>query len=177
MAEALHRIVRTREQAHEAITAGYTLAKILLDDGKPVSIRVGEDEEPKTLKQLRFLHGPIFDQIAEQVVIDGQRFVKAIWKKHLKDLFIPDKWDMVRGLVLDSKAGKFRVAKRATPRLREKSLGDLSIKQMSEFIEKVLAYASTEWGVRFELDPREREEARYYPPARKSAKHPEGAEA
>jgi hypothetical protein len=177
MAETLQRIVRTREEAHQAMVAGYTLAKILLDDGKPVSIRVGEDEEPKTVKQLAFVHGPVLQQIAEQVVVEGQRFTKAVWKKHLKDLFIPDKWDMVRGLVLDTKTGKFRLAKRATPRLREKSLGDLSIKQMSEFIDKTLAYATTEWDVRFDLDPLDREAVRYYPPARKSAKKPEGAEA
>lgn len=177
MSEVLDRIVRTREAAHEAIVAGYALAKMLVDDGKAVRVAVGEDEEPKTLKQLRFLHGPVLEQISEQVRVEGQRFVKDVWKQHLKALFIPDRFDMVRGLVLDTATGKFRLAKRATPRKRDKSLSDLSVKQMSEFIEKVLAYAATEWGVRFELDPREREEARYYPPARKSAKSAEAAEA
>lgn len=177
MSDRLERVVRTREEAHQAMVAGYALAKAILDNGGRVSVAVGEDEEPITVKQLRFFHGPCLQQIAEQVVVEGQRFTKPVWKQHLKDLFIPDRFDMVRGLVLDSRTGKFRLAKRATPRKREKSLADLSVKQMSELIDKTLAYASTEWGVRFELDPLDREAVRYYPPARKAAARSEEATA
>lgn len=142
----------------------------VVPDPRPLRITLGEDVEPITLKQLRFIHGPVLQQISEQVVVDGVRFTKPIWKLHLKDLFIADKWDMVRAMVLDTKTGRLRLAKRATPRKREKSLADLSVKQCSEFIDKVLAHGATEWGVEWSLDPAEREQVRYVKPTRRKAR-------
>ncbi len=153
-------VERARIKAAPADTDG------VLPPPRRLRMMLGEDVEPITLKQLRFIHGPVLRQISEQVAVEGVRFVKAVWKKHLKDLFIPDQFDMVRGLVLDTATGRMRLAKRATPRKRDKSLADLSVKQCSEFIDKVLAHGATEWGVVWDLDPQEREAVRYTRPAR-----------
>lgn len=174
----------TQEARHAALLRANEIARAMVerarskaasqaadDDGVtagPGRLRLvlGEDVETITLKQLRFIHGPVLRQISEQVCVEGQRFVPAIWKKHLKDLFIPDRFDMVRAMVFDTKTGRLRLAKRATPRKRDKSLADLSVKQCSEFIDKVLAHGATEWGVAWDLDPVEREEVRYVRPKR-----------
>jgi len=183
----------TQEARHAALQRANEIARAMVERAKArvaglpadadgvypeprrLRLTLGEDVEPITVKQLRFLHGPVFGQISEQVVVEGVRFAKEVWKRHLKDLFIPDKFDMVRGMVLDTKTGRARLAKRATPRKREKSLADLSVKQCSEFIDKVLAHGATEWGVEWSLDPVEREAVRYVRPKR--AKKTEGAEA
>jgi len=59
------RIVETRAQAHEAAMQGYMAARLLIDQGKRVVFSVGEDSEPISIKQRRFLHGPVFGQISE----------------------------------------------------------------------------------------------------------------
>lgn len=183
----------TQEARHAAVLRVNEMAKAMVErsraraaskqpdadgvvpDPRPLRITLGEDVEPITLKQLRFIHGPLLQQISEQVVVEGVRFTKPVWKRHLKDLFIPDKWDMVRGMVMDTKTGRLRLAKRATPRKREKSLADLSVKQCSEFIDKVLAHGATEWGVEWSLDPVEREAVRYVRPKREKKQTEEAA--
>jgi hypothetical protein len=154
------------ERARARVAGMQPDADGVLPEPRRLRITLGEDVEPITVKQLRFLHGPVFGQISEQVVVEGVRFTKAVWKRHLKDLFLPDEFEMVRGLVLDTKTGRMRLAKRATPRKREKSLADLTVKQCSEFIDKVLAHGATEWGVEWSLDPAEREAVRYVRPVR-----------
>ena len=163
------------ERARARVASARPDADGVLPEPRRLRITLGEDVEPITLKQLRFFHGPLLQQISEQVAVEGVRFTKAVWKRHLKDLFLPDEFEMVRGLVLDAKTGRMRLAKRATPRKREKSLADLTVKQCSEFIDKVLAHGATEWGVEWSLDPAERESVRYVRPKR--AKKAEGAEA
>lgn len=166
MTDPLDRIVRTREQAHEVMRTGYALAKLLLDDGKRVRVVVGEDDEPLTVKQRRFFHGPVLSQIAEQVRMpDGTRYVAAIWKEFYRDLFLPAKWEVERRPRWVD--GELVVPKRATPRRVKASTEDLSVKQYSELIDKVIAHATTELGVVFDLDPAERQRVRYVAPARK----------
>lgn len=60
------RIVRTREQAHEAARVVYAIAQDLILDDKPVRITCGEDEDPISVKQRGFLHAAVFPQIEEQ---------------------------------------------------------------------------------------------------------------
>jgi hypothetical protein len=124
-------------------------------------IVLGFDREDKSSKQRRFLHGPVLGQISEQASVGGIRYERQVWKEFLRKQFLPDKWESYR----------LPGAKRATPHRIRVSTESLSVKQYSELIDKVLAYAASELGVVFDLDPVEREEVRYVKPKR-AAKQP-----
>lgn len=165
MTDPLERICITQEQAHEACSLGYSLAKMLVADGKRVRVRVEEDLDDISARQRRFLHGPVLGQIAEQVRMpDGTRYVAAIWKTYFKRLFLGQggyRFVMRKVPRWDAAAGRMVEPKRATPHREVISTEDLSVKQYSEFIDKVLAHAASELGVVFELDPIERDGVRY----------------
>lgn len=135
------RVITTREEAHEAITRAYVVAKTLLMDGRRVRISVGEDNDPISIKQRCFLHGPVLTQISEQVRVEGQRYTIEVWKTYFKRLILErkPKYEMV----------KMPGAKRATPRRVWHSTEKLSIKQYSQFIDEVIAHAVNEWSVSF----------------------------
>lgn len=177
MSDRINVVVRTPEDAHQAVVHGYALAKALLADGKRVHVAIGEDEEPLTVKQRKFFHGPVLTQISEQVRMpDGTRYVAAMWKEYLRQLFLPDRFVSRRVPRWDRELCALVQPKRATPHRERQSTEDLSIKQYSEFIDKVIAHATTELGVEFRFIDFEREEVRWKPPARKQ-RQPEAAEA
>lgn len=165
----LSRICTTREAAHAAINAGYAQARTLLALGRAVSITVAEHEDDLTIRQRGFLHAAVLPQIAEQVVMpDGTRYTPQVWKAHLKELFIADKWDMVRlPYVRDRKTGAWKASTRKVPVKRRKSTESLSIKGYSDFLDRCIAHAATEWDVQFRFLAEERDAVRYTPPARK----------
>ena len=166
---ALIRFCGTRESAHLAARDGYAQAQLLLADGKRVRFEVTEAEDELTIKQRGFLHAAVLPQIAEQVRMpDGTRYTPKVWKTHLKDLFIADKWDMVRlPFVRDRKTGEWKASAKKVPVKRRKSTERLSVKQYSEFIDKAIAHATMEWGVQFRFIAEDREEVRYVAPPRK----------
>ncbi len=179
MTEPLTRICQTREQAHDAARVIYALAQQLIADGERVRMTAGVDEEDITIKQRKFLHGPVLGQISEQVSVGGVKYTRDIWKAHLKDLFLPDEWEMRRALIRDPLTGELRAGKRKTPHRIRKSTEGLSITGYSELIDKVIAHAASEWGVQFRFDIDERDSVRYVAPKRKkqSAPQPEAVEA
>jgi hypothetical protein len=160
----------TPEEAHQAVLHANAHAKTLVRDpaneGKVFRIIVGEERDSLSARQRRFMHGPLLGQIAEQVRVNGERFVMAVWKRYYKNLFLGHTWEMV----------KLPGQKRATPRKEPVSSEDLSVKQYSEWIDKVLAHAATEFGVRFVFQLDEREAVRYRPPVRRRAAAEEAAE-
>lgn len=153
------RIVRTREEAHEAVMQAYQVARALIQDGKRVKISAEEDAEPITIKQRRFLHGPLLGQISEQVRVGGERYTPDIWKIYFKKLILERKprYEMV----------KMPGAKRATPRRKWWGTEELSIKQYSALIDEVIATATTEWSVNFHFLVGERDAVRYVRPVAK----------
>ena len=153
------RVVTNKVQAHEAIMQAYATAKLLLLDGKRVRISFGEDNDPISIKQRCFLHGPVLTQISEQVRVGGERYMPDIWKKYFKNLILErkPKYEMV----------KMPGAKRATPRRVWRSTEGLSIKQYSAFIDEVIAHAVTEWSVEFRFLAGERDAVRYVRPVAK----------
>ena len=155
--------VDTREQAHESAKAAYRIAWQSIENGIPCTIAVTEMQEDISVRQRRFFHGVVLAQISEQVVVDGTRYTIDVWKEHLKSIFIPDKWEMHLSLIRDKKTGVMRKAKRKTPRLLRKSTERMGVKAYSEFIEKCIAHAATEWGVEFYFYGDEREAVRYKP--------------
>lgn len=120
----------------------------------PARLRMvlGIDRDEKSAKQRRFLHGVVFSQIAEQVVMpDGTRYVAAIWKEHFRKLFLPDQWESRR----------MPGAKRATPHRVRISTEDLSLLQYSRLIDSVIDHAVKEWGVTFDFVAEDREAVRH----------------
>lgn len=167
MSDALDTVCSTKEQAHAAAVQGYAHAQALLANGERVRITVAPDHDDITVKQRRFLHGPVLRQISEQVRVDGVRYTAEVWKEHLRRLFLPDRWEMRKVPRWDAEKGMLVPAKRATPHRVRVSTEDLSIKQYSEYIDRVLAHAATEWGVQFRFETDEREAVRYVPKRRK----------
>lgn len=143
------RIAATREEAHEAITEAYGAAKALLQDGRRVRVMVAQDYEPMTVRQRRFLHGPVIRQISEQARVEGVRYTRKVWKEHLREELLGSVWV---------------AAPDGTPLEVRVSSEQLNVKDYSDYIDRVIAYAVTDWGVCFELDPRELEAVRYREP-------------
>ncbi|RZL40159.1 MAG: hypothetical protein EOP35_01755 [Rubrivivax sp.] len=171
MTALMERTAGTREELHAGVTAIYEAAKAMVAEGRRPHIELTEEGETLSLRQLRFLHGPVFRQIAEQVVVNGIRYTPKMWKTHLKDLFIPDEFEMVQApYVRDRKTGEWRPAKRPVPRKLPKSLTSLKNEARSNFIDQVLAHAAVEWGVEFIFKFDEREAVRYQPPRSKLKK-------
>lgn len=142
----------------------------------PLRIVLGFDLNDKSAKQRAFLHGPVLGQIAEHVKMpDGTRYVAQIWKTYFRKMFLPDTWEMRREVKWDPKKCLLVQAKRATPHRVRISTERLSVKQYSTLIDQVIAHATTELGVVFDLDPVERKAARYVRPPRR--KLPEDANA
>lgn len=118
----------------------------------------GEDTSDITVKQRGFLHAAVFPQIAQQVSIDGTRYTAKVWKEYFRAMFLGSRWESMR----------LPGQKRATPRKVRISTEDLpSPKAYAEYIDQVIAHATTEFGVAFEFDAQDREAVRYRPPARK----------
>lgn len=129
----------------------------------------GEDLEDITTRQRGFLHAACFPQIAEQVRVKGERYVAKTWKEFYRALFLPDLWEMRKALVFDQATGEWRPAKRATPHRVRQSTEGLNIRLYSEHIDKVIAHATTEFGVVFNFDQQEREAVRWKAKKRKPA--------
>lgn len=173
-AATLERVAATAEGWRAAATAGFRAGEALIQDGKRVRLKVEEDDDPLTLRQLRFIHGPVLQQISEQVRVNGIQFAKDVWKKHLKDVLIPDEFVMVRApFVRDSITGAWRPSKRKAPVKAEKSFRTMGVKRCSLFIDAAIAHAATEWGVQFRFLIDEREAVRYKPPVRAGRKEAE----
>jgi hypothetical protein len=168
----LERHVTTREEAHQAGKDAYAAAWELVADGRECTVIVTEYEEALTVKQRAFLHTAVFPQIAEQVLVDGARFVAAVWKEYFRERFLPDKWDVRYALVADKKTGQLRRAKRKTPHRVRQSTEDLGIKRYSQYIDTVIDTAADEFGVVFVFRPNEREGVRYVAKPRKKAAAP-----
>lgn len=141
MSDRVNVIARTREAAHEAITHGYALAKALLADGKRVSVNIGEDEDDRSIQQNRFYWGPCLTEISEQARVCGQRYTSDAWHELFKRQFL--------GFTIE----KVLVAGRKRPTVirRLRSTKELTVRQMSEYLDKLQAFAATELGVHFSV--------------------------
>lgn len=162
MSDPFIRIAATREQAHEAITAAYGIAKVMLLDGKRVKVSISQDQDDKSARQRRFLHGVVLKQIAEQVVVDGRRYVLAIWKEHFRALFLGSTWETYR----------LPGEPEARPHEHRISSEDLLVGPYSKYIDQVIAHAITELDVAFDFNEWEREAVRHHEPKTTKEKAP-----
>lgn len=135
----LARIVTTREQAHEAASAMYGCARVLIADGKRVRMACVEEEDDRSAEQNRFYWGPCLTEISEQASIEGQRYTVDAWHELFKRQYLG--YEVVKVKV----AGR----KRPTVIRRLRSTTKLKVRPMSEYLDKLQAFAATELGVRF----------------------------
>lgn len=173
MTALMERTAHNLDQWRAGMTAVFRAGETMLEAGKLPHVELTEEGDTMTLRQLRFIHGPILQQISEQVFVNGQQFDKKTWKRYLKERFIPDEFELIEpAFVRDRKTGAWRLskAKGPVPRKKEKSLLDLKNEARSNFIDEVLAYAATELGVEFMFTFDEREAVRYVPPRAKQKK-------
>ena len=118
-----------------------------------------EDRETRSMRQHRFYRGPVLGQISEQA--PGQ--------------WTPDAWhEAFKRTILGYETVRVEVAgrKRVTTYQRLRSTTDLTVKQMSEYLDEVIATAATDLGVTFAFNPKEREDVRYRRPVRRVAAPP-----
>ncbi len=138
----------------------------------------GEDQEDIRAKQRGFLHVAVFPQIADQVRVMGERYVAKVWKEFYRKLFLPDQWEMRADLKWDPEQRVMVPAKRKTPHRVRVSTEDLgSVKAYSDYIDRVIAHAVTEFGVAFNFDRQEREAVRWKAKKRKAKQREEAASA
>lgn len=143
MSDVLDRICKTKEQAHQAASQGYTHAQAILANEKPVRFLVQEYEEDRTLEANRYYWGACLKEISEQAMIGGDRYIAEAWH------------ELFRRQFLGYKIKKVHVAgrKKATVIRSLKSTRDLKIKSFSKYIEEIQAFAVTELGVVFTEKP------------------------
>jgi hypothetical protein len=142
-------VVFSPEEAHAAVTRGYAHAKALLANGENVLVTVSRALEPISIKQRRFLHGPLLGQISEQARVAGQRFTVDTWKEFFRRLF------------LGTNGARFEMQrlpgqKKATPRRIQISTETLGVRAYAELIDRVIEYAVTELNVEFAFSNEDR---------------------
>lgn len=114
-------------------------------------VTFSEDRDGRSLRQLRFYWGVVLKQISEQAMLNGARYSAKGWHEAFKRQ------------VLGFEVVKVQVAGRKHPQVyrRLRSTTDLTVKQMSEYLDEIIATATTDLGVVFNLDPVERESVRW----------------
>ena len=109
------------------------------------------------VKQRNFLHGPVLGQVSEQARgPEGGRYAMPVWKELFRSQFLGSKW------MPNPRGPNF------PPIEIRISSEDLGVKGYSDYIDRVIAEATTTWGVAFQFIAEEREAVRYVAPVRKA---------
>ena len=131
-----------QEQGRESVRANFLpFVGKLLEAGKRVAITACEEEDARSLHQLRFYWGPCLKDISEQASIGGQKYSKDAWHELFKREHLP------RVVSKAKVAGK----KRTVVSVSIGSTKGLSVRRMSKFLDQVQAFAATDLGVSFEV--------------------------
>lgn len=101
----------------------------------PLRLIVTEEEKRRTNEQNRFFHGPILDAICSQAWWGGKTYSKEFWKEYFRRRYLlKDEIPTPDGEVIQLYW----------------STADLSSKQFTEFLDRVMSEAAAEWGVEFD---------------------------
>lgn len=136
---AVSLVVRNRAESHSAAMAAYELCKSLTADGKLAVITAAECADSRSIQQNSFYWGFILRDISQQAVIEGRRYVADAWHEHFKRTFLG--YQFKRVVIAGRKRKAVVKELRSTTRL--------SVKNMSTFLEQVIAFAVTDLGIRF----------------------------
>lgn len=138
---ALHTVFLNPAQAKAAIAGQIApYCKAQWQNGiERLRVTIEPEEDAKTAQQGRFYWGVVLLQISEQARIEGQRYTADAWHELFKRQFLP--------------RAKKRVYVAGKPRpVVTTTIGTtkgMSVKKMSAFIEKVIAFGASELGVQF----------------------------
>ena len=128
-------------QAHAAITKSlWPWVKSQNMAGNRVTLEARLTEDAKTDQQRKYYHGVVLQQIADQAVVNGEKFPLPVWKEHFRKEYLGFK----TVTYINPMNGK-----KSRRRLRL-STEDLGVKAYNVLIERVTAFAATELGVVFD---------------------------
>lgn len=139
MSETLDIIIHDAESSHRAAVAAHQLCKRLAAAGKKAHLVAKEAEDDRSVQQNRFYWGVVLTQIAEQARVNGQRYAGEAWHELFKRQFLGYRFKKVMV------AGR----RRKTVSRVLRSTTDLTVRQMSKYLEQVIAFAVTDLNVRF----------------------------
>jgi hypothetical protein len=138
---ALHTVFISPEQAKATIAqqiAPYCRAQWQNGHAR-LAVTIEPEEDAKTVQQGKFYWGIVLVQISEQARIEGQRYTVDAWHELFKRQLLPRVSKRVYV------AGKPRPVITTTIGTTK----GLSVKKMSAFIEKVIAFAANDLSVQF----------------------------
>ena len=105
-----------------------------LNDKKPLRVIVTSSEEKRHDQQNRYYWGIVIKTISEQAWVAAQQFGKDAWHEQMAQMFgIKEEIRLPNG----------------TLTTRRKSTTDMKVREFSQYIDEVCAWAGTELGVRF----------------------------
>lgn len=109
--------------------------------GREVEVIARELEDNRSHKQNAFLWSYVLKTVSQQAVIGGIGSDEEGWHYYMKRR------------LLGYRVVKTRIpgSKRLSIRRELRSTKDLTVKQMSDYLDKVMATAATEFGVTFEM--------------------------
>lgn len=139
MADILLRIeMHDEDHARDVLTrTAHPWIRQQLRQGRPL---VGEFrllDDDITEKQRGYLHAGVLTQIAEEAVVNGERFPMPVWKEWYRNKYL--------GFAVVTCIDPF-TGKKSRRRVR-KSTEDLGRRGLAEYTEKVIAHASTDLGL------------------------------
>ncbi len=127
-------------ESHKIVSGPFWhMVKAMCMAGHAAVAELRTAEDVKTDKQRRYLHGYVLMTIANQAVVNGQKFDMKTWKEWYRSTYLGSKTVTFK----DPFTGK-KIRRR-----QRVSTEDLGVKGYSEYIERVTAHAATELGVEF----------------------------
>lgn len=134
--DILHRIVLHDTEQGRAVLANNMLPWIgeQLKQNRQLVIEAKLLDDDITEKQRGYLHAGVLTQISQEAVANGQKFPMQVWKEWYRAKFLGHK------VVTTINPFTGRKSRR---RIRI-STEDLGVRGMAEYIDKVIAHASTE---------------------------------
>ena len=105
-----------------------------LNDKKPLRVIVVDSEAKRNAEQNKYYWGVVIKSIADQAWVGGMQFSSAAWHEQSAQMFgIKEEIRLPNG----------------TLTTRRKSTTDMKVREFSQYIDEVCAWAGTELGVRF----------------------------
>lgn len=110
-------------------------AKACFERGRPLRLIVTEGDRKRTTEMNRFYWGGVLSQVAEQAWVAGRRYDKDVWHEHFARKFgVCDEVVLPDGEIVT----------------RRKSTTQMTVREFSEYLQRVQADATQELGVQFD---------------------------
>lgn len=141
MIEPVDTTVKTPEGARNVAVLVLQQARLMIADGKRVRMRCHEAKDTRSVKQNAFLWAGVYSEISLQAVVCGERWISEAWHELFKRMFLGYRYERQPGIAGVSKDRAVRVLRSTT---------ELSVKEMSVYLDQVLSYGTTDLGVTFQ---------------------------